>query len=188
MSVAEPATLTPPENLVVTHGPFWLTTTGVVLSGEPEYDQWEETFKWVQLVEGAVQFWLGDLLAIGESRWGEKYSQALAATGYAEQTLKNATWVAKHVPPEVRRDPEKVPFAHHAEVASLPVDEQIMWLDKVEEEQLTRDQLRAQIKQAKAGESGEIVEFWLVVKCTDPDDMEQLAEKLRMEGRAVKYR
>lgn len=193
--------LAPPQNLVVTHGPFWMTKTGVIQNpdfkrtipsgksqSDIEYDEWFSAFTWTQEVEESIQFWLGDLMELGELRWGEKYTQALKATEYAEKTLRNVSRVARAIPPERRRDPEVVPFSHHAEVAALEPDQQEYWLTKCEEEGLTREQLRSKLKAAGAAASGQAVEYWLVVGCSDEQDRETLAEKLRKEGRSVKLK
>lgn len=172
--------------VIATHGPFQLTRTGVVMTEPPSFDEWSEAVTWAQAVEGSIQFWLGDLLELGEALFGEKYAQAIEGTGYAEQTLKNATYVARSIPAERRRPPNLVPFAHHAEVAPLPPDEQEKWLQKCEEQHLTREELRAQIKQSKATAAGVPVDLWLVVSCKSAEDQAELADRLRLEGRSVK--
>jgi hypothetical protein len=174
--------------VVLEHGPFELTTTGVNVLKQPTYEEWAAVFKWAHSVDGAVQFWLGDLLAIGESNWGEKYTQALETTGYAEQTLRNAVYVARAIAPDRRRSPDVVSFAHHAEVAAMSPEQQEYWLKICEEEHLTREQLRRRIKKAIAEQTGHIAEFWLIVRCTNAEDQEQLCDKLRAEGRTVKLK
>lgn len=173
--------------IIATHGPFQLTRTGIVLT-EPEisFEEWQEAMAWCTAVEGSVGFWLGALVNLGEALFGEKYSQAMEATGYAEQTLKNFAYVERNLPPAIRRSPTIVPFSVQAEVAPLPPDEQEKWLQKCEEQHLTREELRAQIKQAKAQSAGVPVDLWLVVSCKSAEDQAELADRLRLEGRSVK--
>ena len=82
-------------------------------------------------MEHGIQFWVGDWLAFGEVHYGE---EAFAELGRADQTLANWATVARKVAPSRRR--ERVKFSHHAEVSTLPPDEQTEVLAKVEKEKL----------------------------------------------------
>ncbi len=183
-----PETVIEPVDTVITHGPFYLTQKGVIESREPTFEEWEACFSWAQDAERSIQFWLGDLLEIGERKFGDKYTQALEATEYAEQTLKNFTYVARKVPMERRQPTDKVSFSHHEVVAPLTPDEQTTYLQRARDESLSRDTLRAVVKEDKALASGKSVEFWLVVRCASAQDQLELSERLRLEGRAVKLR
>jgi hypothetical protein len=175
-----------PTGTVLTMGPFCLTVMGVTMVREATFEEWESALNWTKTVNGAVQFWLGDLLEIGEQRWGQKYSQALDATEYEEKTLRNAAWVARQIPPERRRHPSKVSYSHHVEVAGLDPEKQEYWLNRTESEGLTREQLRIGLRQEKAAAAGLVGEYWLVVKCVDEQDQMNLAAELRQQGRQVK--
>ena len=170
-------------DLVATHGPFQLTKTGVFSTGDPTFEEWEAAFAWCRQVEGAASFWVGDLIEWGEHKYGEKYAQAMDATGGSYQALQDVAYVARNVPASRRR--ENLGFAVHREVAPLPPAEQDVWLDKCEADGLTREQLRMQIKASKAT-AEHPVELWLLVKCMDVDDQTELADRLRLEGRSVK--
>jgi hypothetical protein len=89
-------------------------------------------------------WWIGDWLVFGEGVYGEKFAQAVAATGLAEQTLLNRAYVSRNVPREMRR--ANVPHSVHAEVAALPAREQRRWLDKAAKQNWTRADLRAAMK------------------------------------------
>ncbi len=104
---------------VATHGPFELTKTGVIVAGEPTFEEWEAAFTWAQQVEKASPFWVGDLIEYGEHRYGEKYAQALDSTTASYGTLANAAYVARNV--QISRRRENLSFAVHQEVAPLPV-------------------------------------------------------------------
>lgn len=173
-----------PADLVATHGPFRLRATTVEVAGPVDFSAWEAALQWCQQVEQASPWWVGDLIEFGEHKYGEKYAQALDHTTYTEQALKDIAYVSRSVAPEVRR-PE-VSFTHHREVAPLPPSEQQTWLHKAETEHLTAAQLRHGIKIAQAEAAGQATELWLLVKCTDAADQDKLAERLKLEGRAVK--
>lgn len=72
------------------------------------------------------------MLAIGESRYGEKYTQAVETTGYAVQTLMHMVHVASRIAPE-RRHPE-LSFSAHKEAARLEPAEQAIILAKAAEQ------------------------------------------------------
>jgi hypothetical protein len=175
-----------PEGTVVALGPFCLTATGMIAIKDATFDEWSSALQWTQRVNDAVQFWVGDLLEYGEAKWGEKYSQALDTTELHIQTLRNAAWVARQIPPNRRR--AALSFSHHEAVAPLDPEQQEYWLKRSEHDNLTRDQLRIAIRQAKAASEGKAGEFWLYIKCTDEIDQAKLAERCRSEGREVKIR
>ena len=183
MAVEEQVDVVAPDDLVVTHGPFWMTKRGIVASREATFEEWNEATDWAQQVEKSSPFWIGDLFAYGERVFGEKYAQAMDATHSSYGTLANAAYVARQVDFSRRR--ENLPFAIHQEVAPLPAADQEMWLQKASDQHLTREELRVQIRQAKAT-ADHPVELWLLVKCGDVNDQNALADRLRLEGRAVK--
>lgn len=170
-------------DLVATHGPFMLTKTSARATRDATFEEWEAATKWAQDVEKASPFWIGDLLAYGEHKYGEMYSQMMDATS-SYGTLANAAYVAGRVESSRRR--ENLPFSHHQEVAPLPPAEQDAWLDKCATDGLTREQLRHRIKAARAEAAGTTVEYGVAVTCLDADDQQQLADRLRLEGRSVK--
>lgn len=176
------------ETIIAIHGPFKLTATGVCLSPDREatFDEWESATTWCLAVGEASPWWRAALLSYGEHRFGEKYTQAIEATGLAVGTLMNEVYVANHIDPSRRR--ENVPFAMHQEVAPLPPDQQDAWLKKVEEEGLNREELRAQIKASKAAEGNIPHQLWVIVSCVDANDQTQLYNRMLAEGRAVKMK
>lgn len=175
-----------PQGTMLSIGPFYLSAMSVAIQREPTFDEWQGALQFVQQLASAASFWLGDLLEMGEQRWGEKYSQALEATEFAEKTLRNAAWVARQIPPERRRMSPLVTYAHHAEVAGLDPEQQEYWLRRTEDERLSRDQLRVAIRMQRNAETGFVGDFWIVVKCTDEADQLKTAERMRNEGREVK--
>ncbi len=182
----EPQALTYPAGTVLALHPFALTVTGVEIMRDATFKEWEEAFTQIKRIHGAATFWLGDLLNYGESKWGEKYSQALDATEYEEQTLRNAAWVAKQIPRERRRNLDKVSYSHHAEIAALDPEQQDHWLQRVEMDGMSRDALRIAIRQQKRALEGFDGSFWIKVQCATEKDQFDLAERLRNEGRSVK--
>lgn len=124
------------------------TPTRLVLPEKLSFDHWERIGRQLQLADLAVRWWIGDWLVYGEQRYGEKYSQALEdQTGRKTQTLMNYAYVAKAV--EISRRRENVDFSTHAEVASLPPDEQERILAKAAKEKLSRNTVRREADRVK---------------------------------------
>lgn len=169
-----------------TIGKFEFEGNRVVATEDMTVEEWGETLAWAKHAHRASPFWVGDLLAFGEVTFPETYSQFLDAVDYESGTADNLAWVARAIPPSRRR--ESLPFAIHQEVAPLEPDQQDAWLDKAEAEHLTRDQVRAQIKETKKIAKGETTACWLSVSCVDAADQQALADRLKLEGRNVKLK
>lgn len=128
-------------------GPFYASPSGLIVDGAVEdipFELWEMYGQGLQVVFKSLPFVIGDWLAFGERTYGDKYVQAVALTGYATQTMYNAKFVCDHVPQNIRR-PDTLSFAHHAEVASLPVEKQAELLEEAEELGWTRAEMRANV-------------------------------------------
>ena len=108
---------------------------------------------WVRLGRGlgalsrASGWWLGDWLRYGNARYGERYGAAARITGYDVQSLMNMAYVAGRF--DVSRRREDLSFSHHAEVASLPAEEQDRWLDRASIESLSVRSLRSKLRRAR---------------------------------------
>jgi hypothetical protein len=108
---------------------------------------------------------LGDWINWGERVFGdeaiqevettvsERYDEAQRVTGLAPGTLHNIASVCSRVAFSRRR--AGVPFEIHNVVAPLPPDEQTFWLDRVVNENLTRDGLRDLLNPKEPAEPAE---------------------------------
>lgn len=128
-------------------GNFTLTKTGMRITGNPSYQEWAKVGIFIQSASTASTLWLGDWINYGESRFGEKYSQAIEETGLDYQSLRNAAYVSRQVALEDRR-PE-LSYSHHAEVAALTPEEQKIMLDKATENGWSKQLLRLKVKQLR---------------------------------------
>jgi hypothetical protein len=122
-----------------------ITPTSLDLA-DPEmaFESYEMLGAYLGRMNRSCSWWIGDWLVFGEGVYGEKFAQAVHATGLAEQTLLNRSSVCRNVARSMRR--ASLPFSVHAEVASLPAKEQKKWLDKAETHNWTRAELRAAMK------------------------------------------
>jgi hypothetical protein len=98
---------------------------------------------------GRINWWLGDWLRYGTSRWGEKYVEASRITGLEPKTLRNIVYVASAFELSRRRD--NLTWSHHAEVAALKVHEQEMWLERAIAERLSPSDLRIELRATLRG-------------------------------------
>lgn len=113
---------------------------GVTFAGDVSYDDWLRLMGTLTRLEKAVQFAIGDAINYGQHRYGEKYSQAMDATGLSIKALTNYCWVSNAVPISNRRP--GVSWTHHRAVAKLSGHEQVELLRQSEEQDWTVDELK----------------------------------------------
>ena len=144
-----------------------ITPTSLDLT-DPEmaFESYEMLGAYLGRMNRSCSWWIGDWLVFGEGVYGEKFAQAVHATGLAEQTLLNRSSVCRNVARSMRR--AALPFSVHAEVASLPAKEQKKWLDRAEKYNWTRAELRAAMKATRVdtpppeGDDGEVETVTLI--------------------------
>lgn len=108
------------------------------------YEAWSELGSRLSCIASTSAWWLGDWLTYGESRFPDRYKQAIEETQLDYQTLRNYSWVARKFCQSRRRD--TLSFQHHAEVASLVKQEQDIWLDRAERFSWSRNTLRSYLR------------------------------------------
>ncbi len=124
-----------------------VSPTGYSLPAGLTYDEWAAEGPILIAMAQSAMWWVGDWLRYGEHRFGEKYVDAVEATGYAVQTLKNAQWVAERFPPG-ERNPE-VPFSVHRAAASLDPEPRRTLLKAAAEEHLSEYEVREKVREIK---------------------------------------
>lgn len=136
------------ENRDIEYSGFKLHKLGVTPVGTPTYEQWLEANEFVKKANGAVHFWIGDLLNYGEREYGENYTQAIDHSGYEYQTVANDKWIANKIPLSLRREsltPDKAKI-----IASMETEEMKDWIETISETPMTVRELRNEVKKAKA--------------------------------------
>jgi hypothetical protein len=120
-----------------------LTPTALTFDEGCSFADWQTAFRQLSTMQGALAWWIGDALNFGENRYGEKYAQAVEATGYKETYLKNCCWVSERVEKSLRSD--FLSHAHHQIVAPLEPQAQKKWLAAAKEHGLSCRALRYSI-------------------------------------------
>jgi hypothetical protein len=123
-----------------------VTPVSLVIQADLSLATWLEQGHHLGRTARASAWWIGDWIAYGNARFGEKYVRAAKKTGYDAQTLMNMSYVASRF--EISRRRENLSWSHHAEVAALEPDEQARWLDLAEKERLSVHCLRLELRQA----------------------------------------
>ena len=121
---------------------------GYTLPESLSFEEWAAEGPVLVTMARASMWWLGDWLAWGEHRFGEKYAQAVETTGLAVQTLKNAQWVCDRIPARDRL--AAVPFSHHRAVASLEPPARRDLLARAATEGLSEFEVRRKVREIKA--------------------------------------
>lgn len=117
------------------------------------FEDWAHAGRQLSGIVDSSAWWLGDWLVFGKTHYSDCYQLAIQGAGLRYQTLRNYAWVARRF--ELGRRRASLTFQHHAEVASLPAEEQERLLDQAERELWTTKQLRTAIRQGRGDEPGE---------------------------------
>jgi hypothetical protein len=92
-------------------------------------------------------WWIGDWLLYGNTRWGEQYAAARGIIGMDAKSLRNIRYVASRVEPAQRH--EKLTWSHHAMLACMAPEEQDFWLGRAESDRLSVEDLRIELRAAE---------------------------------------
>jgi hypothetical protein len=115
--------------------------------GELGQAAWLATGRRLGAIGRCSQWWIGDWIRYGTSRWGERYAEAARVTGYDVASLRNMAWVASRFDLSLRSD--KLTWSHHVLLAPLEPDLQKHWLGRAREERLSVADLRVELRAAQ---------------------------------------
>lgn len=177
-----------PEVVPIVHGAFTLYPTGLVVRGEPTYQEWAEVGHVLRVMEQGIAFLVGDWIRYGEEHYKELASQVIDARDWRPETVRNYVWVSSKVPQENRVINRGLKFAHHQAVAALPPAEQAKWLRRAQEEDENGYVWSvARLKQAiKQGADVEPTGWYVLAQCDSEYDQKYLAKELTEKGYRVK--
>ena len=147
-AIAVPIRATPGDALAESQRP----RSGIVgCTWEPpenmEHREWVAVGRRLGGIGRVSNWWVGDWLRYGTSRWGEKYVEAAKITGFDAKTLRNIVYVASRFELSRRRD--NLTWSHHAELAVLEREQQDLWLDRAIADRLSVADLRQELRGAQ---------------------------------------
>jgi hypothetical protein len=149
-------------------GQVLVTGVGLQISKNLAFEDWERAGHRLSRIVDSSAWWLGDWLVFGKKNYSDRYQRAIRAVGLQYQTLRNYAWVARRFDLDRRRS--RLTFQHHAEVASLLVEEQDRLLDRAEREIWTTKQLRKAIRELRIGEPEKPGEVTLPARIEVPNN------------------
>lgn len=134
---------------LATREAFSLGGCGLVIKGNPTYEEWAAYLSKLTNIGNATNFALGDMLIYAETRndWAEIWAQAIDETQKSVDSLQTCRNVATKF--TLDRRWATLSFGHHREVAPLPEIDQDKWLKIADDECLSVKQLRERMKGAK---------------------------------------
>lgn len=113
------------------------------------FEQWVMVGRQLCLGQQAVNWHIGDWWVFGDRRYGERAKAAAEGIfGLEFGSLANLGTVSRAF--ETSRRHEVLTFTHHAEVASLPVEEADALLARAERDRLSTRDLRREVQAIKA--------------------------------------
>lgn len=121
-------------------------TGAAFIDPELTFTDWERFVRGAQLVHATAKWWIGDALNFGEGAYGERYAQAVEATGMNQHSLENIASVCRRVNRSRRR--EDLSFGHHEAVARLEPAQQIEWLEAANANSWALSEFRDKIREA----------------------------------------
>jgi hypothetical protein len=121
-----------------------LTKVSWAPTEELQLSEWSAVGRRFGEIARCSQWWLGDWIRYGNTKFGERYTRAAALTGYDVQSLMNMVHVASRF--EIYRRRENLSWSHHATLAPLDPDVQAYWLDRATEEHLSVADLRIELQ------------------------------------------
>lgn len=125
------------------------TKVGLHIPTGLAFEEWERAGRQLSGLLNSSSWWLGDWLVYGKDHYADRYERGIRAAGLQYQTLRNYAWVSRRF--ELHRRRPALSFQHHAELASLPAEEQEVWLERAEEMKWSTKQLRNAIRAQREG-------------------------------------
>lgn len=125
------------------------TKVGLHIPTGISFEEWERAGRQLSGLLNSSSWWLGDWLVYGKDHYADRYERGIRAAGLQYQTLRNYAWVSRRF--EIHRRRPALSFQHHAELASLRVEEQDTWLDRAERMKWSTKQLRNAIRAQRDG-------------------------------------
>lgn len=132
------------------------TPTALVFKQPLTFDEWLEIGTRLSKMLQSIHWYIGDWLVEGDFRYGEKYAQAVDATGFSVEICKRDFWVARRFPRETRH--AELSYSHHIVVSSLPERARHRLIQEASSRVMTTRELKTAAAVYRAAENGEFGE------------------------------
>ncbi len=162
------------ESLSIIEGCTEASNVGLELQDGLTYEQWEKIGFDLTKIGRAWQWWAGDWVNYGESKYGETYKVAIKATSLSVGRLQNIASTCRSF--ETSRRREVLTFKHHEEVQSLNEQLQTELLDLAESECWSCARLREEVDKRRIVDDSSIDESE-----NDQEEYEDVAESEEAE-------
>jgi hypothetical protein len=139
---ATPATVVAPRRKAA-----GITPVAWVVNAEMDLADWVAAGRNLGAMSRCSQWWLGDWIRYGNTKFGERYARVASITGYDAQTLMNMVYVASRF--DISRRRENLSWSHHEALASLDEHAQEHWLDYASGSKLSVSDLRLELRAAR---------------------------------------
>lgn len=133
----------------------------------------------LKAVHGSLAYWMGDLIDIIETRFGEEAAQIIDPDFLDEKLVADYRAVAKAVAPPMRA--LAASWDHAKAVSRLKPEAQEKWLQKALDEDWIASKLKQEITAAGAGGDSSM-RFLLIVDTKTEAKQKELAKRLEAEG------
>jgi hypothetical protein len=134
---------------------FSITPTGIQFNEELSFEEWDDLGQKLAPIAKSIGFIIGDWINYGESRYGEKYDEALKRTGLTYSTLSEYSYVARRV--EFCARAQNLDYSIHRTVAKIKdPEEQKRWLCLAEQHRLSVRRLRKSINFGRLASEDEV--------------------------------
>ncbi len=121
-------------------GKFTVTRTGLILDGEPSWQEWQLFMAGLDGVHSSIAWVIGDACCAIEMQYGDEGIQLTNSfPDFELPRLLQYRWVAEHVEYDTRVS--NLSWAHHRLIASLDDEDQEYYLAEAEAEGWTTREL-----------------------------------------------
>ena len=166
---------------------FTITPHGLVVTGQPTYDDCDGLWQALRTINKTLQFAIGDAAKYIRQRFSDKADQIISdTTGWTFDTIRTYEWTADKIAPE-RRRMDVLDYSHHQVAAQLSPPEQTEWLARAAEGDGEKPWSVAQLKrEIKQSTGANLTVFGVQVFCNDEADQQACCRQLENLGRRFK--
>lgn len=110
--------------------------------------EWAAAGRRLGAIGRCSQWWIGDWVRYGSTRWGERYVEASRITGYDVASLRNMAWVASRFGDLSLRS-DKLTWSHHVLLAPLEPEDAQGWIERAAHERWSVSDLRIELRSTR---------------------------------------